>query len=140
MAPDAEIAQVHAVERLVRLAADACGEEVARGDVGEGDDGGDVGGEVDVELTVGAQALVATEFGDGGDALSVAPGVGAWKVEREPGDRRQLAHVVSDTAEQGGPPYAECVLCREPTEYPESHRGITLCPVCAWQEAQRTAC
>ncbi|MGC4983812.1 MULTISPECIES: hypothetical protein [unclassified Streptomyces] len=45
-----------------------------------------------------------------------------------------------DTAEQGGPPYAECVLCREPTEYPESHRGITLCPVCAWQEAQRTAC
>jgi hypothetical protein len=39
-----------------------------------------------------------------------------------------------------GPPYAECVLCRKPTEYPESHRGITLCPVCAWQEAQRTAC
>ncbi|MBV2354228.1 hypothetical protein KUM39_07605 [Streptomyces sp. J2-1] len=39
-----------------------------------------------------------------------------------------------------GPPYAECVLCREPTEYPESHRGITLCPVCEWQEAQRTAC
>ena len=39
-----------------------------------------------------------------------------------------------------GPPFAECVLCREPTEYPQSHRGITLCPVCAWQEAQRTAC
>ncbi|MFD9489167.1 hypothetical protein ACFWBX_35400 [Streptomyces sp. NPDC059991] len=39
-----------------------------------------------------------------------------------------------------GPPYAECVLCREPTEYPESVRGITLCPVCEWQEAQRTAC
>ncbi|MDO0925179.1 hypothetical protein QQY24_06980 [Streptomyces sp. TG1A-8] len=39
-----------------------------------------------------------------------------------------------------GPPYAECVLCREPTEYPESYRGITLCPVCEWQEAQRTAC
>ncbi|MFJ2604125.1 hypothetical protein ACIO13_03940 [Streptomyces sp. NPDC087425] len=35
---------------------------------------------------------------------------------------------------------AECVLCRAPTEYPQSHRGITLCPVCAWQEAQRTAC
>ncbi|MGV9315295.1 hypothetical protein ACWDR0_24375 [Streptomyces sp. NPDC003691] len=42
--------------------------------------------------------------------------------------------------EPGGPPYAECVLCREPTEYPESTKGITLCPVCAWQEAQRTAC
>ncbi|WP_329124347.1 hypothetical protein [Streptomyces sp. NBC_01465] len=35
---------------------------------------------------------------------------------------------------------AECVLCRKPTEYPESTRGITLCPVCEWQEAQRTAC
>ncbi|MEV5789689.1 hypothetical protein ACFWA4_16435 [Streptomyces sp. NPDC060011] len=39
-----------------------------------------------------------------------------------------------------GPPYAECVLCRKPTEYPESYKGVTLCPVCAWQEAQRTAC
>ncbi|MDG4861902.1 hypothetical protein P8605_27545 [Streptomyces sp. T-3] len=39
-----------------------------------------------------------------------------------------------------GPPYAECVLCREPTEYPESTKGATLCPVCEWQEAQRTAC
>ncbi|QDQ14273.1 hypothetical protein FH965_29930 [Streptomyces spectabilis] len=43
-------------------------------------------------------------------------------------------------AAAGGPPFAECVLCREPTEYPESHKGVTLCPVCAWQEAQRTAC
>ncbi|MBU6535100.1 hypothetical protein ACFUIW_15715 [Streptomyces sp. NPDC057245] len=39
-----------------------------------------------------------------------------------------------------GPPYADCVLCQEPTEYPESYKGITLCPVCEWQEAQRTAC
>ncbi|MEU6225353.1 hypothetical protein [Streptomyces sp. NPDC047042] len=36
--------------------------------------------------------------------------------------------------------YAECVLCREPTEYPASRKGITLCPVCEWQEAQRNAC
>ncbi|GHJ40868.1 hypothetical protein [Streptomyces sp. TS71-3] len=43
-------------------------------------------------------------------------------------------------AEAAGPPFAECVLCRAATEYPESHRGITLCPVCEWQEAQRTAC
>ncbi|WP_281945041.1 hypothetical protein [Streptomyces olivaceus] len=42
--------------------------------------------------------------------------------------------------EAEGPPYADCVLCREPTEYPESYKGITLCPVCTWQEAQRTAC
>jgi hypothetical protein len=39
-----------------------------------------------------------------------------------------------------GLPFAECVLCREPTEYPESYKGITLCPVCEWQEAQRSAC
>ncbi|MES9510293.1 hypothetical protein ABWJ92_28380 [Streptomyces sp. NPDC000609] len=44
------------------------------------------------------------------------------------------------TETAAGPPYAECVLCREPTEYPDSVKGITLCPVCAWQEAQRTAC
>ncbi|MEV0221594.1 hypothetical protein [Streptomyces sp. NPDC050704] len=35
---------------------------------------------------------------------------------------------------------AECVLCRKPTEYPESYKGVTLCSVCEWQEAQRTAC
>ncbi|MFF7838160.1 hypothetical protein ACFZC6_04975 [Streptomyces ossamyceticus] len=39
-----------------------------------------------------------------------------------------------------GPPFAACVLCQEPTEYPESHKGITLCPVCEWREAERTAC
>ncbi|MFI6103443.1 hypothetical protein ACIRD2_19535 [Streptomyces sp. NPDC093595] len=37
-------------------------------------------------------------------------------------------------------PYAACVLCQEPTEYPESTKGITLCPVCEWREAERTAC
>ncbi|MEV7858382.1 hypothetical protein AB0O86_05955 [Streptomyces hirsutus] len=42
--------------------------------------------------------------------------------------------------EAEGPPYAECVLCREPTEHPESYKGITMCPACEWQEAQRTAC
>ncbi|MET7901165.1 hypothetical protein ABZS86_06705 [Streptomyces sp. NPDC005355] len=39
-----------------------------------------------------------------------------------------------------GPPYADCVRCGEPTEYPASRPGVTLCPVCEWQEAQRTAC
>lgn len=37
-------------------------------------------------------------------------------------------------------PFAACVLCQEPTEYPRSAKGVTLCPVCEWQEAQRTAC
>ncbi|MET9100631.1 hypothetical protein [Streptomyces antibioticus] len=38
------------------------------------------------------------------------------------------------------PPYAECVQCRKPTEHPESYKGITLCPVCEWREAERTSC
>lgn len=37
-------------------------------------------------------------------------------------------------------PRADCVLCGEPTEHPNSTKGATLCPVCEWQEAQRTAC
>jgi hypothetical protein len=37
-------------------------------------------------------------------------------------------------------PFAECVLCRKPTEYPESVKGAPLCPVCEWQEARRSAC
>ncbi|MFD3525821.1 hypothetical protein [Streptomyces sp. NPDC058653] len=36
--------------------------------------------------------------------------------------------------------YADCVHCGEPTEHPESTKGTTLCPVCEWHEAQRTAC
>ncbi|WP_326700633.1 hypothetical protein OG909_27060 [Streptomyces sp. NBC_01754] len=43
------------------------------------------------------------------------------------------------TGDTGGP-YAACVLCQEPTGYPESTKGATLCPVCAWQEAGRTVC
>ncbi|TJZ49617.1 hypothetical protein FCH28_25385 [Streptomyces piniterrae] len=39
-----------------------------------------------------------------------------------------------------GPPYADCVQCGEPTEYPVARPGIVLCPVCEWQEAQRSAC
>ncbi|MEW1905590.1 hypothetical protein [Streptomyces sp. NPDC086147] len=37
-------------------------------------------------------------------------------------------------------PFAACVLCQEPTEYPASAKGVTLCPVCEWQEAQRMSC
>lgn len=47
------------------------------------------------------------------------------------------------TATEAAPerePRADCVLCGEPTEHPASTKGATLCPVCEWQEAQRTAC
>lgn len=48
---------------------------------------------------------------------------------------------MTETAQpQPQPPLADCVLCGEPTEYPASTRGATYCPVCEWQEAQRTAC
>ncbi|OAH15471.1 hypothetical protein [Streptomyces jeddahensis] len=55
---------------------------------------------------------------------------------------RDVAHdaAAAAPAKADGPPFAECALCREPTEYPESYKGVTLCPVCEWQEAQRTAC
>ncbi|WP_369216608.1 hypothetical protein [Streptomyces flavofungini] len=52
---------------------------------------------------------------------------------------RDALGLTSDAPATEGP-FAACVLCQEPTEYPESHKGITLCPVCAWQEAQRSAC
>ncbi|MGW0732734.1 hypothetical protein [Streptomyces sp. NPDC002851] len=39
-----------------------------------------------------------------------------------------------------GPPYADCVLCGEPTEYAAASRGATLCPMCEWREAERDAC
>ncbi|HET6857657.1 MAG TPA: hypothetical protein VFH94_11260 [Streptomyces sp.] len=45
-----------------------------------------------------------------------------------------------ETPVAAGPPFAECVLCRKPTEYAESVKGVVHCPVCEWQEAQRTAC
>ncbi|MEV7425067.1 MULTISPECIES: hypothetical protein [unclassified Streptomyces] len=45
-----------------------------------------------------------------------------------------------EAAGTAGAAYADCVLCRKPTEHLATVRGATLCPVCAWQEAQRTAC
>ncbi|MEV6696332.1 hypothetical protein AB0M68_04095 [Streptomyces sp. NPDC051453] len=56
------------------------------------------------------------------------------------GPDRRTGPDVSEPAGATPEPFAECVLCREPTEYPESHKGVTLCSVCAWQEAQRTSC
>ncbi|MFJ8041907.1 hypothetical protein ACIRBX_15550 [Kitasatospora sp. NPDC096147] len=48
--------------------------------------------------------------------------------------------LVALTPATGDGPRADCVQCGEPTEYPADHPGLTLCPVCAWQEAQRVAC
>ncbi|MFH9424383.1 hypothetical protein [Streptomyces sp. NPDC017529] len=43
-------------------------------------------------------------------------------------------------AVDAGPPFADCVHCGKPTEYPASRPGALLCPPCEWLEAQRTAC
>ncbi|MFJ3926741.1 hypothetical protein [Streptomyces sp. NPDC090022] len=43
-------------------------------------------------------------------------------------------------AQADGPPYADCLACGRPTEYGVATPGVVLCPVCEWQEAQRTAC
>ncbi|MGW8396029.1 hypothetical protein ACWGLP_04930 [Streptomyces lydicus] len=56
-----------------------------------------------------------------------------------------LAHHPSGTAPAAAPraaasPPADCLQCGEPTEYPVEQPGIVLCPVCEWQEAQRSAC
>lgn len=37
-------------------------------------------------------------------------------------------------------PFARCVLCADPTEYPAAAPGAPLCPRCASQQAQRGAC
>ncbi|MGW2560485.1 hypothetical protein ACWCXB_14800 [Streptomyces sp. NPDC001514] len=63
----------------------------------------------------------------------------------EPSPYCEPAAGSSPAARQGSPeqadgPFADCVLCGEPTEYPESVKGATLCPVCEWREAERTAC
>ncbi|MFF4698320.1 hypothetical protein [Streptomyces chattanoogensis] len=67
-----------------------------------------------------------------------------------PGTDHHTSGTAADHADSGycaapggpaeGPPYADCVQCRKPTEYPADRPGIVLCPVCEWQEAQRSAC
>ncbi|MFF7181118.1 hypothetical protein [Streptomyces sp. NPDC008121] len=55
-------------------------------------------------------------------------------------DKDPAEHPSTATPPAVEEPYADCVLCGKPTEHPESTKGITLCPVCTWHEAQRTAC
>ncbi|WP_444542933.1 hypothetical protein [Kitasatospora xanthocidica] len=59
----------------------------------------------------------------------------ASELASEGGAEAALRH---DPAATG--PLADCVLCGEPTELPADQPGSTLCPVCAWQQAQRIAC
>ncbi|WP_424211253.1 hypothetical protein ACN20G_03620 [Streptomyces sp. BI20] len=46
----------------------------------------------------------------------------------------------TSTGAADGPPFADCGYCGKPTEHGTATPGLVLCPVCAWQEAQRTAC
>ncbi len=47
---------------------------------------------------------------------------------------------MDQSQETSGPPYADCLECAKPTEYGVATPGRVLCPVCEWQEAERTAC
>lgn len=63
------------------------------------------------------------------------------QVQDQDQDRvREQAGAGDGTAGRESEPRADCVLCGDPTEHPASTRGATMCPVCEWQEAQRTAC
>ncbi|MFJ9771090.1 hypothetical protein ACIRVF_07595 [Kitasatospora sp. NPDC101157] len=57
--------------------------------------------------------------------------------EVAPADSAEAA-LREDPAATG--PRADCVLCGEPTVLPADQPGSTLCPTCAWQQAQRIAC
>ncbi|ARH95613.1 hypothetical protein [Streptomyces sp. MOE7] len=50
------------------------------------------------------------------------------------------AHAPAPAPRAVASPPADCLQCGEPTEYPVEQPGIVLCPVCEWQEAQRSAC
>ncbi|MER7845296.1 hypothetical protein ABTZ03_15265 [Kitasatospora sp. NPDC096077] len=63
---------------------------------------------------------------EGAAVCDLAPAVSAEAALRE------------DPAAVG--PRADCVLCGEPTVLPADQPGSTLCPTCAWQQAQRIAC
>ncbi|MEV7599575.1 hypothetical protein AB0O91_19560 [Kitasatospora sp. NPDC089797] len=64
-------------------------------------------------------------------------GEGAAVCAAAPADSAEAA-LREDPAAAG--PRADCVLCGEPTVLPADQPGSTLCPTCAWQQAQRIAC
>ncbi|MFD8701973.1 hypothetical protein ACFV1W_05000 [Kitasatospora sp. NPDC059648] len=66
-----------------------------------------------------------------------ASGEDAVVCESAPADSAETA-LREDPAAPG--PRADCVLCGEPTVLPADQPGSTLCPTCAWQQAQRIAC
>ncbi|MEV5596603.1 hypothetical protein [Streptomyces sp. NPDC052496] len=72
---------------------------------------------------------------------------GTDRDEEQPGRTADEASRAADgtgatAGEAGGPrpPFADCVHCGEPTEYPADRPGALLCPHCEWLEAQRSAC
>ncbi|MFF3859142.1 hypothetical protein [Streptomyces sp. NPDC002209] len=60
--------------------------------------------------------------------------------DRAAGTGSYCAAPAAPAARVAGPPYADCLECGKPTEYGVATPGVVLCPVCEWQDAQRTAC
>lgn len=88
-----------------------------------------------------------TASAPGGASVAAAPGAGAaapqdscYGTSGSGAPQTPGASGEAGTPDAADEPRAECVLCRAPTEYPETRPGIVLCPVCEWQEAQRSAC
>ncbi|UGQ12848.1 hypothetical protein LO772_04285 [Yinghuangia sp. ASG 101] len=71
-----------------------------------------------------------------GDQRATTPAEGSYCAA----DRAAHGASAADAGEAAGPPFADCVYCGRPTEYPAARRGVTLCAVCEWQDAQRGAC
>ncbi|MFI1349376.1 hypothetical protein ACH4UR_24125 [Streptomyces lydicus] len=70
----------------------------------------------------------------GNDALATETDAGVTHRPAGPAPAPAPAHRATAS------PPADCLQCGEPTEYPVEQPGIVLCPVCEWQEAQRSAC
>ncbi|MFI6146459.1 hypothetical protein [Streptomyces sp. NPDC051109] len=62
------------------------------------------------------------------------------EVDAPTGSESYCAAPAAPAARVAGLPYADCVECGKPTEYGVATPGRVLCPVCEWQDAQRSAC
>ncbi|MFK0233043.1 hypothetical protein [Streptomyces vinaceus] len=62
------------------------------------------------------------------------------EVDAPAGAESYCAAAAAPVEPVAGPPYANCVECGRPTEYGAATPGRVLCPVCEWQDAQRSAC
>ncbi|WP_329401182.1 hypothetical protein OHA45_29525 [Streptomyces lydicus] len=76
----------------------------------------------------------------GNDALTTETDADVTRRPSGTAPAHASAHAPAPARRTAASPPADCLQCGEPTEYPVEQPGIVLCPVCEWQEAQRSAC